>query len=241
MSVLTSLLATCLVLANPTTEAGNGKLNVLVFSKTAAFRHDSIPEGQEMFRRMASAEGFNVSFTELSARFTDEALAQVDVLVFLLTTGDVLNDAQQGAMERFVRRGGGYLGIHAASDTEYDWPWYGKLVGAYFLSHPAIQKATLHIEQPDHPTVSRLPKTWVRTDEWYDFRSNPRSSVNVLMRIDEATYNGGRMGADHPVTWCHEFEGGRAWYTALGHTKESYSESEFVEMIRRALRWVAKR
>lgn len=194
-----------------------------------------------MFRRMASAEGFNVSFTELSARFTDEALAQVGVLVFLLTTGDVLNDAQQGAMERFVRRGGGYLGIHAASDTEYDWPWYGKLVGAYFLSHPAIQKATLHIEQPDHPTVSHLPKTWVRTDEWYDFRSNPRSSVNVLMRIDEATYNGGRMGADHPVTWCHEFEGGRAWYTALGHTKESYSESEFVEMIRRALRWVAKR
>ncbi|KAA0237432.1 MAG: ThuA domain-containing protein [Armatimonadetes bacterium] len=241
MSILTSLLATCLVLANPTTEAGNGKLNVLVFSKTASFRHDSIPEGQEMFRRMASAEGFNVSFTELSARFTDEALAQVDVLVFLLTTGDVLNDAQQGAMERFVRRGGGYLGIHAASDTEYDWPWYGKLVGAYFLSHPAIQKATLHIEQPDHPTVSHLPKTWVRTDEWYDFRSNPRSSVNVLMRIDEATYNGGRMGADHPVTWCHEFEGGRAWYTALGHTKESYSESEFVEMIRRALRWVAKR
>lgn len=241
MSVLTSLLATCLLLGNPSAETGNGKLNVLVFSKTVAFRHDSIPEGQEMFRRMAAADGFNVSFTELSARFTDEALSQVDVLVFLLTTGDVLNDAQQGAMERFVRRGGGYLGIHAASDTEYDWPWYGRLVGAYFLSHPAIQKATLHVEQHEHPTVSHLPKTWVRTDEWYDFRSNPRSSVNVLMRIDEATYNGGRMSGDHPVTWCHEFEGGRAWYTALGHTKESYSESEFVEMIRRALSWVAKR
>jgi cytochrome c len=200
---------------------------VLVFSKTAEFRHDSIPDGIAAIRALGAGHGFAVDATEDAARFTDATLARYKVVVFLLTTGDVLDTAQKDALERYVRGGGGFVGIHSASDTEHHWPWYGRLVGTWFQNHSRIQSATVRIEDPDHPSTKGLPRNWERTDEWYNFVSNPGGAVHVLARLDEATYSGGTMGIDHPIAWCRNVDGGRSWYTAMGHTKESYAEPLF--------------
>jgi type 1 glutamine amidotransferase len=214
---------------------------VLVFSKTAGFRHDSIPDGISAVKEMGSKNSFEVDATEDAGVFTDDALSKYRVVIFLSTTGDVLDNPQQGAFERFVRRGGGFVGIHAATDTEYDWPWYTKLVGAQFASHPKIQPATIDVGDRTHVSTKHLPEKWKRTDEWYNFRDHPSEkaggSLRILARLDESTYEGGSMKADHPVIWCQEFDGGRAWYTALGHTKESYAEREFLNMILGAIKW----
>jgi cytochrome c len=197
---------------------------VLVFSKTTGFRHDSIPQGVAAIRSLGAEHDFFVDSTEDATRFTDTDLARYKVVVFLSTTGDILDDTQKSAFERYIRAGGGFAGIHSASDTEYRWAWYGRLVGAYFASHPAIQPARVHIEDLGHASTEGLPATWERTDEWYNFRSNPRGHVHVLATLDEASYSGGKMGTDHPIAWCQKIEGGRSWYTAMGHTTESYAE-----------------
>lgn len=212
-------------------------LRVLVFTKTAGFRHDCIPSGQRMLRELAKRDGWVIRFTEDSGWFDEKLLSRFDVAVFFCTTQDVLDLGQEAAFEKWFRSGKGFVGIHAAADTEYDWPFYGRLVGAYFSGHPAIQKATILVEDRTHPATRHLPETWVRADEWYNYRANPRPNVKVLMTLVEATYEGGTMGNDHPITWRHESLGGRAFYTGLGHTPESYSEEPFVSMIFGAIRW----
>jgi type 1 glutamine amidotransferase len=209
---------------------------VLLFSKTAGFRHDSIPDAIAALETQGQMRGWTVSATEDGAQFV--SLDAFDVVVFLLTTGDVLDDAQQASFEGFIQAGGGYVGVHSASDTEYGWPWYGALVGAYFAGHPAIQPATLVVEDATHPTTVGLPASWMRTDEWYSFDHNPRDEVNVLVSIDEASYDPGNLAmGDHPVAWWHEYDGGRSFYTALGHTSESYTEPEFVAHLSAAIEW----
>lgn len=221
-------------------------LAVLVFSKTAAYRHEAIPDGIRAIEELGKEQGWTVSTTEDAGIFSDESLARFDAVVFLLTTGDVLDSDQQAAFERFMKKGKGYVGIHSASDTEYDWPFYGSLVGAYFRSHPLIpqfQQATYRIEDRDHPATRHLPPSWVRTDEHYSFRENPRGKVQVLVSLDEKSYEpgDGAMG-DHPVVWCRELEGGgRSFYTALGHTKESYSDPLFRRHLASAIAWAARR
>jgi type 1 glutamine amidotransferase len=212
---------------------------ILVFSRTEGFRHDSIPAGIAAIRQQGSARRFSVDATEDAGAASDDNLARYKAVVFLSTTGDVLNAAQQAAFERFVRSGGGYVGVHSAADTEYDWPFYGSLVGAYFAGHPDIQNATIQIEEPGHPSASSLPRAWMRRDEWYNFHRNPRGAVTVLATLDERTYSGGTMAPDHPIMWSHAFEGGRAWYTAGGHTVESFSEPLFVEHLGKAILWAA--
>lgn len=211
---------------------------ILVFSKTAGFRHDSIPAAVAAIRTLGSQNNFVVDAVEDGAAFNDANLARYKAVVFLLTTGDVLDASQQAAFERYIRAGNGYAGIHSASDTEYDWAWYGRLVGAYFQGHPAIQTATIRLEDRQHPSTEPLPEPWVRRDEWYNFRTNPRANVRVLARLDEATYSGGTMG-DHPIAWYHAFDGGRAWYTAGGHTAESYSEPLFLEHLLGGIEYAA--
>jgi type 1 glutamine amidotransferase len=208
-------------------ESADPRFTVLVFSKTAGFRHDSIPQGIAAIDALGTEHGFAVDSTEDAARFSDAVLARYKVVVFLNPTGDILDAGEKAAFERYVRSGGGFVGIHSASDTEYGWPWYGRLVGSWFANHPQIQRATVRIANPDHPSMKGLPPLWERTDEWYNFRSNPRGAVQVLATVDEATYSGGAMGADHPIAWCQEMDGGRSWYTAMGHTKESYAEPLF--------------
>ncbi|MFE3266808.1 ThuA domain-containing protein [Streptomyces sp. NPDC059215] len=217
--------------------AGPGGDRVLVFSKTAGFRHDAIPEGIATLRELGAEGGFTVDATEDAGAFTPRNLARYDAVVFLSTTGDVLDDTQQGAFERYIERGGGYAGIHAAADTEYDWAFYGGLVGAWFQSHPAIQPATVDIEDGGHPATSGLPRVWERTDEWYNYRSDPREQVHVLASLDESSYSGGTMNGDHPIAWCQEYRGGRAFYTGGGHTKESYADPAFRRHLLGGLRY----
>ncbi len=213
---------------------------VLVFSRTLGFRHDSIPDGLGMLAELGDSEGFAVTTTEDPVIFNDSGLAPYRVIVFLLTTGDVLDETQQDALERYVTAGGGFVGVHSATDTEADWPWYAELVGARFAGHPpGTHEATLHIEDPSHRSTEHLAPTWVRTDEWYNFDHNPRGEVSVLLTIDETTYSGGTMGADHPLSWFHAVGAGRSWYTALGHTRESYAEPDFRAHVLGGLLWAA--
>ena len=201
---------------------------LLLFSETRGFRHNSIPQALDSIEELANSAGMQVDRAGNSdGVFTDSNLAGYDAVVWVMTTGDVLDDDEQAAFEHYIRSGGGYAGIHSASDTEYDWPWYGDLVGAYFDRHPAVQAALQNVEDQTHPSTEHLGSTWTRTDEWYDFRSNPRSNVNVLLSLDENSYSGGQMGNDHPIAWFHEFDGGRAWYTGGGHTVSSYAEEDF--------------
>ena len=176
---------------------------VLLFSRTVAYRHDSIGAATTALVGLGFSGGYVADATEDPARFSAAGLAGYQVVVFLMTTGDVLDNTQQAAFEAWVRAGGGYVGVHSASDTEYDWPFYGELVGAYFQDHPAIQAATVRIERTDHPVMMGLATPWRRTDEWYNFRANPRPNVTVLATLDESTYTGGTLGSDHPITWVH--------------------------------------
>lgn len=212
---------------------------VLVFSKTAGFRHDSIPAGIAAIRELGKAGSFEVEATEDAGAFTRENLERFAAVVFLNTTGDVLARAQEEAFEAFISEGGGYVGVHSAADTEYDWEWYGSLVGAYFKTHPKIQEGVNVVEDRSHPSTHHLPDRWRRTDEWYCYRSSPRERVRVLVSLDETTYEGGSMGADHPISWCQEFGGGRSWYTGGGHTAESYTEPAFSAHLLGGILWAA--
>ena len=209
------------------------EIKVLVFSKTAQFRHASIAAGQAAIFQLGETHDFEVDTTENAAIFQEKTLQKYDVVIFLNTTGDILNEAQQIAFTRFIQAGGGYVGVHAAADTEYEWPWYGQLVGAYFTSHPNspnVRKAIIRKMRQAHVSTDHLPDDWQRSDEWYNYRDfNP--DIKVLLNLDETTYKGGTNGDNHPITWYHEFDGGRSFYTGLGHTDETYAEPEFLKML----------
>ncbi len=244
-SVIASLLCVLLFTAMlaPQTHAQNERkeprFRVLVFSKTAGFRHSSIPDGIAAIWRLGDAHGFAVDATEDASVFDDGMLSRYKAIIFLSTTGDIFNPAQQGAFERWYKNGGGFVGIHAAADTEYEWPWFGELVGGYFKSHPEQQDAVINVEDRTHPSTRHLPEQWKRWDEWYNYRDNPRGKVKVLASLDEKSYKGGEMSGDHPIAWFHEYNGGRAWYTGLGHTEASFVEPEFLQHVLGGIEWAA--
>ncbi|WP_217133816.1 lectin [Streptomyces sp. AC558_RSS880] len=221
------------------TAAADPAYEILVFSRTAGFRHSSIDEGITALRDLGAANNFTVTATEDPAAFTTANLARYRTVVFLSTTGDVLGPAQQTAFEQYLGTGGGYVGIHAAADTEYDWPFYEGLAGALFQSHPAIQPATVEVEDRAHDATAHLAGTWQRTDEWYNYRTNPRTTAHVLASLDESSYSGGSMSGDHPIAWCKEYAGGRAFYTGGGHTEESYADPAFRRHLLGGIRWAA--
>ncbi len=203
---------------------------ILIFSKTEGFRHQCIPVATAALRKLCYDNGIAVDTTEDAADFTEKNLRRYNAVVFLCTTGDVLNPAQETDFQRYIQAGGGYVGIHSATDTEYGWTWYGGLAGGYFNGHPAQQNATLIVRDHDHPATKHLGDTWPRFDEWYNFK-NLNPNVKVLLTIDEKTYQGGTNGDNHPMAWCHEYDGGRAFYTALGHTNESYADPVFLQHV----------
>jgi type 1 glutamine amidotransferase len=240
--VVAVLLVVCGVLGGVAVPSmGADPPRILVFSETAAFRHDSIPAGIQAVKDLGAHNGFSVDATEDPHVFTDANLAAYRAVVFLSTTGNILDQDQRAAFQRYIEAGNGFVGVHSASDTGYDWPWYGGLVGAYFADHPDIQPALLHVEDNTHPSTAGLPATWQRTDEWYDFRTNPRElpGIHILVTLDESSYSGGQMGADHPWSWYHAYDGGRAWYTAGGHTVESYSEDLFLQHLLGGIQYAA--
>jgi uncharacterized protein len=204
------------------------KARILVFSKTAGFHHASIAAGIPAIIKLGKENDFDVDTTTNSAKFTSANLKQYAAVIFLSTTGDVLNDEQQKAFEAYIHSGGGFVGVHAATDTEYGWPWYGDLVGAYFKSHPKQQVATLHVVDHNFIATKHLPAEWKRFDEWYNYKYIAKG-LHVLITIDEKSYTGGENGDYHPMSWYHQYDGGRAFYTELGHTDESYSDPLYLQ------------
>ncbi|GAB3905477.1 ThuA domain-containing protein [Mucilaginibacter boryungensis] len=199
------------------------KNKVLIFSLTKGYHHACIADGITAIKLIGEKDNFTVDTTTNPALFTDENLKQYKALIFLSPTGNSLFNAdQQKAFMNYIHKGGGFVGIHAATDCLYDWDWYGKLVGAYFLKHPKIQQATLNVIDHNHPSTKQLPDTWQHTDEWYNFKQ-VSPDIHVLIKIDESTYTGGEMNGNHPIAWYHKFEGGRIFYTELGHTKDDYT------------------
>lgn len=204
---------------------------VLVFSKTKGYYHESIPDGIAAIQKLGSENGFQVDTTKDASKFSLSNLRKYKAIVFLSTTMDVLDGEQEKAMETYIKSGGGFVGVHAAADTEYSWPWYNKLVGAYFKSHPNnpnVRKATINVTDKSHPSTQDLPEKWERSDEWYNYKDiNP--NLKVLARLDETSYEGGENGDNHPIIWYHEYDGGRAFYTGGGHTKESFQDPVFLQ------------
>uniref|UniRef100_UPI003217D6F3 ThuA domain-containing protein n=1 Tax=uncultured Draconibacterium sp. TaxID=1573823 RepID=UPI003217D6F3 len=222
-------------------------LNILVFSKTSGFRHASISSGLKMLYDESKKQNWIITATEDASLLNDDILAKIDLAVFLNPTGDAIDEEGQQAFEKFIKAGKGYVGIHAASDCEYDWPFYGNLVGAYFLTHPPAQEATVIFENFDHPAMKPFEgmETYTTIDEWYSFKENPRAKVNVLARLDESTIKGTnndkwRMN-DHPLIWWTENDGVRSFYTVFGHTDEAFQDKLIIAHITNAINWAGKR
>ncbi len=203
---------------------------VLIFTKTAGYHHESIDDGIQAIQMLGRKHGFQTVVSDQSEHFEEDIIKEYKAIIFLSTTGNILNKSQESVFERFIQSGGGFVGIHAATDTEYDWPWYNQLVGAYFANHPEIQEATLEVLSKDHLSTKEINEPWKHTDEWYNFKSF-NQDVHRLVNLDESSYQGGEMGADHPISWYHEFDGGRAWYTGLGHTNECYQNDVFLKHV----------
>ena len=222
------------------TGCSNDPDRVLVFSHTESFRHQHIPTGKGVLQTLGAELGIEVDTTENPLDFNDENLANYDAVVFLSTTGNVLPYDQQVAFQRYIQSGGAYMGIHAASDTEYNWPWYGQLVGGYFTDHPAPQEATLDVLTTEHPVTSHLPERWTRFDEWYNIRFvNP--DITPLISIDETTYDPGNdisEGDSHPLVWYHHFDGGRSLYIQPGHVMEAWTEPAYLDLLSAGMAWV---
>lgn len=218
----------------------NDTVSILVFTKTTGYRHESIPDGVRAIESIAQERNWTVHSTENAEIFTDHGLEDFDVVVFLNTSGDVLDQLQEAAFERFIESGNGFVGVHAAAETEPACAWYQALIGAYAVAHPDVQAATLIVEDDLHPSSADLGRAWEHRDSYYSFDRNPRVHANVVLSVNETTYDPGEefMG-DHPIAWYRRAGRGRAFYTALGHTKSSYREALFVEHLAGAIYWAS--
>ena len=200
--------------------------SVLVFSKTEGYRHKSIEAGVKAIEALGEENDFTVTHSEDSEIFLSKKLKRYDLIIFLNTTGDIFNAEEEAGFKKYVNKGGSFLGVHAATDTEFEWAWYGRLIGAYFKSHPKQAKAKIDVKDKNHESTKHLPSPWSHYDEWYNFKSISEN-IHVLLSLDESSYEGGENGEFHPIAWCQEFGGGRMFYTGMGHTVESYSNPGF--------------
>lgn len=225
-------------------------IKILAFSKTAGYRHSAIPQSLTTIGQLAGENGWKVTATEDSLMFSPEKLKNIDLVLFVHTTKDILDKKGQEALRKFVMNGGGLLALHTGADTEYEWPWYVEAIGASFVGHPPSQEGKLIIEDRSHPATEHFPDTtWIITDEWYSFDRNPRENVNVLISIDENSYDVDdnrwfegaqqRMG-DHPLVWYKEVGKGKVFQTALGHEPGLYHNPLFLKHLEGAIKWTAK-
>jgi type 1 glutamine amidotransferase len=222
----------------PSPISGATPIRVLMLTATAGFRHDSIAAARDVMMSAATGE-VAITATEDLAAIAPSTLAAHDVLMFALTTGELPFSAdQKTAIVDFVSGGGGFVGVHSASDTLYEWPEYGRLVGAYFKEHPWTQQASLIVEDGSHPATVGLGDRFSIVEEFYTFRENPRPRVQVLVRLDASSV--GSTG-DYPIAWAQSYGSGRAYYNALGHFPETWRDQRFQRQIVGAIRWAAKR
>jgi type 1 glutamine amidotransferase len=226
------------------------QFSVALFTKTAGWHHESINEAVVAVRHLGELHDFKVFWTEDPTRvFKDEELKKYKAVIFLSTTGDALNDEQQAAFERYIKAGGGFVGIHAAADTEYKWEWYTKMVGHMFKIHPAVQTATIKVEDYNFPGMDRFAKRFLWTEEWYQYDASRSDKLHYLLSVDEKTYKpeanwgargeGKGMGAFHPLAWYQEYDGGRAFYTGLGHLPATWSDTNFLHHVYGGIYWAA--
>ena len=212
--------------------------DVLAFTRVSGFVHPSIPGAIAGLERLGQSTGFGVCTTDDPAQFTDKNLSRYGAVLFLLTSGSVLEGEQKAALVRYIRAGGGFAGIHSATATEKEWPWFTRLTGAIFMDHPEEQEATVQTVDRQHPATAHLPERWRWTDEWYNYKALPEG-VRVLLTVDEATYQGGRHGTGHPVSWCHEYDGGRSFVTSLGHDASAWGDARYIRHILGGIRYAA--
>lgn len=206
---------------------------ILVFSKTTGYRHKSIEPGKEALLKLGKQHGVTVDTTEDATMFTPGNLAKYDAVVFLSTSDSLFTDDQRAAFKSFIQNGGGYAGIHSASASEYDWPWYNNLLGAFFDNHPDnpnVRSGVINVIDSTHLATRHLPRRWHWKDEWYNFYSM-QNNFDVLMTVDTDSYKGSQHPEFHPIAWYHEFDGGRSFYTAIGHRSESFSDELFLKHI----------
>ena len=223
------------------------QFKALLFTKTDGFHHESIQEGVTAMRTLASRNNFTIDWQENATVFNDKALENYSVVIFLNTTGNILNEEQQAAFEKFIKAGKGYVGVHSASDTEYDWAWYTKLVGMMFKIHPQQQTAYLKLEDGNFPGMERFPKKLLWTDEWYEYSDRKADDLHILLSVDEKTYDpyakwGEREGKGmgfHPIAWYHKYDGGRSFYTGLGHIPLTFSDPIFLDHLYGGIYWAA--
>ena len=237
-------------MASATVLSAQMQFNALLLTKTAGWHHESIREGVGAIQQLAVRNAFSVQWHQAGVAITPKYLEQFQVIIFLNTTGDMLNEGEQRAVEQFIRSGKGFVGIHSASDTEYNWPWYTKMVGRMFHIHPAIQTAKLRFTENSFPGLEGFTDGQWWTDEWYEFGPELVPDLQYILAVDESTYNpvvewadkkikGNGMGAYHPVAWFHPYDGGRSFYTALGHLPAVYDELAFQKHIYAGIYWAA--
>ena len=212
------------------------KKQILVFTKTTRYHHESIPAGIKAIQKMGLQNNFEVDTTTDSHKFSDQNLQKYSAVVFLSTSGELLDSVQQVSFQNYISSGGGFVGIHSASASEKEWPWFGELVGAVFTDHPEPQTGNVTVLDNDDPSTKDIPSPWIRKDEWYNFQKVP-TNVHLLLGVDEKTYIGGKNGNVHPLAWKHEFDGGRAFYTALGHFSEAFQDTLFTHHILEGIKY----
>ena len=229
-------------------QAQQKQFRALIVTTTRGWHHESLHAGVLALQELGKKNFFDAVLYEDPKGFTDDYVKQFQVIIFLNTTGDIFDSAQQKVMERFIQSGKGYVGIHSASDTEYDWEWYTKLVGRMFVIHPAVQTARLNVLDAEFPGIQGFTGNKLWTDEWYEFGPEKVPDLHYIMAVDENSYNpradwgskkGVGMGKLHPVAWYHTFDGGRAFYTALGHLPTTFSDASFMNLLYGGIFWAA--
>lgn len=218
---------------------GMEKTNILLFNKTNGYIHKSIPAGTKAIVGLSEEYNYDVTVSDDSLIFRSSKLADFDVIVFMSTSGNIFDDEGKQAFKEYISNGGGFVGIHGASTTEYEWDWFGKMIGNHFDDHPKIQPAKINVINSNAPSTKHLPKVWEWTDEWYNWRYEFDENIEVLLTVDESTYEGGKHGGFHPISWRQEYEGGRSWYTAIGHDDESYKDDNLLKHIAGGINWAA--
>tara|TARA_B100000963_G_scaffold226284_1_gene197422 strand:- start:1391 stop:2131 length:741 start_codon:yes stop_codon:yes gene_type:complete len=208
--------------------------SVLVITETKGYVHNSIDYGIDLIKKIGDKNNFNVYHSDDSKVITSNNLKEFNSIIFLNTTGDILNDHQQRSVEDFIKSGKGYVGVHSASDTEYEWQWYGNLVGAYFRNHSNVVDAKILTSDNTHKITEHLNPEWIIEDEWYNF-DYISDNINVLLKLDESSYEGGQHPDYHPITWYHKYDGGRSFYTALGHKKEVFKDQRFIKLLEKGI------
>lgn len=212
--------------------SGNNSYSVLVITETKGWIHDSIESGLKLIQNIGNKNNFNVYHSDNSSVITYKNLKEIKTIIFLNTTEEILTDVEQKVMESFIKSGKGFVGVHAAADTEYNWQWYGKLVGAYYRNHPEVMNGK--ILTINHKITNHLDSEWEIEDEWYNF-DYVNYDINILLNLDEDSYIGGEHPDYHPITWYHEYDGGRSFYTGLGHTKEVYEDERFIKLLEKGI------